>query len=80
MRSPGVELWPVAGGDEMNSKSHANAIQTAPAGSRLPAPDAALDRAGRVAFYHGLACSAARVSVMAAIAAGVELHRAKAEA
>jgi predicted DNA-binding protein (UPF0251 family) len=51
-----------------------------PAPVNLPDPDAALDRAGRVAFYHGLACSAARVSVMAAIAAGVELIRAKAEA
>lgn len=51
-----------------------------PAPVNLPDPDAALDRAGRIAFYHGLATSAARVSVMAAIAAGVELHRAKAEA
>lgn len=51
-----------------------------PAPVNLPDPDAALDRVGRIAFYHGLATSAARVSVMAAIAAGVELHRAKAEA
>lgn len=66
----------------MNRKSHSTieAIQPVSADCHLPAPDDALDRAGRVAFYHGLATSAARVSVMAAIAAGVELIRAKSEA
>lgn len=42
-----------------------------------PAPDT--DRAGRVAYYHQLSREAGRVSIMAAVAAGVELHRAKLE-
>lgn len=44
----------------------------------LPAP-AVADRAGRIAHYHRLSAEAGRVSIMAALAAGLELHAAKAE-
>ncbi len=40
-----------------------------------PAPD--LDRAGRIGYFHALAHEAGKVSIMAALAAGIELHRAK---
>lgn len=45
----------------------------------LTPPAADLTRAGRVDFYHRLSGEAGRISIMAAVAAGIELHRAKAE-
>ena len=57
----------------------AAAADTALSVVSLPVMDAALDRAGRIAFWHRLSHEAGRVSIMAALAAGVELHRAKAE-
>lgn len=45
----------------------------------LPSPAPTLDRAGRVAHYHRLSVEASRVSVMAAIATGIELMRAHCE-
>lgn len=50
-----------------------------PTGITLPAPPPDADRAGRVLYYHELSREAGRVSIMAAVAAGIELHRAKAE-
>lgn len=50
-----------------------------PTGITLPAPPPDADRAGRVLYYHELSRDAGRVSIMAAVAAGIELHRAKAE-
>lgn len=50
-----------------------------PTGITLPAPPPDADRAGRVLYYHELSREAGRISIMAAVAAGIELHRAKAE-
>ena len=43
------------------------------------APAPGTDRAGRIGYYHQLSREAGRVSIMAAVAAGIELHRAKLE-
>ena len=56
-----------------------NNLPTIPPTITLPTPAAELDRAGRITYYHTLSREAGRVSIMAAVAAGVELHRAKAE-
>ena len=44
----------------------------------LQPPAAAMSRADRIGWYHALATQAAELSIMAALAAGIELHRAKA--
>jgi hypothetical protein len=56
-----------------------NNLPNIPPTITLPTPAAELDRAGRITYYHTLSREAGRVSIMAAVAAGVELHRAKAE-
>ncbi len=44
---------------------------------RIPAPAAGLSLPQRIQYYHRLSREAGRVSIMAALAAGVELQRAK---
>lgn len=46
----------------------------------VPEPAATLDRAGRINYYHAVSREAGCVSIAAALAAGAELQRAKAEA
>lgn len=52
---------------------------SSPPAISLPALSPDLDRAGRIAYFHQLSAEAGRISIMAALAAGIELHRVKSE-